>query len=161
MGKKHVAVRLVAGLLLAGLLAGCQTAAYQQAQLQDSTTGRLTLGTVQRSIKVGMSSAAVATALGSPNIVTTDEQHREVWVYDKIATDSAYSNSNSGVGTMLAGLGAGFLGWTSAAAGGAGAGGGLVSSSGASSTSQRTLTVIVKFDQNGKVRDYAYNTSRF
>ena len=31
----------------------------------------------------------------------------------------------------------------------------------ASSTSQRTLTVIIKFDEEKKVRDFAYHTSRF
>ena len=35
------------------------------------------------------------------------------------------------------------------------------SSSGASSTSQRTLTVIVKFGGDAKVRDFAYHTARF
>ena len=35
---------------------------------------RLTVGTVQREIQKGMAAAAVAEALGAPNIVTTDEQ---------------------------------------------------------------------------------------
>jgi len=39
----------------------------------------LTLGSVQRAIQKGMSAAAVAEALGFPNIVTTDEQGREVY----------------------------------------------------------------------------------
>ena len=29
------------------------------------------------------------------------------------------------------------------------------------SSSQKTLTVIIKFDEDGLVRDYAYHTSRF
>jgi hypothetical protein len=28
-------------------------------------------------------------------------------------------------------------------------------------TSQRTLTVIIKFDEHDRVRDFAYHTSRF
>lgn len=90
-----------------------------------------------------MSGAEVAQVLGSPNIVTTDEQRRESWVYDKISTERVYSQSSGGAGFIPALI----------IAGG--------SSAGASSTSQRTFTVIIKFDADRKVRDYAYHTSRF
>jgi outer membrane protein assembly factor BamE (lipoprotein component of BamABCDE complex) len=138
--------------LLVVLLTGCQSAALHRADVQDNSTDRMTVGKVQKEIRVGMSGADVAQALGSPNIVSTDEERREVWIYDKIATDHVYSSSSGGVNALFLGLGGG-------AAGGIGIGGG--SSSGASSTSQRTLTVIVKFDKDGKVRDFAYHTSRF
>lgn len=92
---------------------------------------RLTVGMVQREIKVGMPSSGVAEVLGSPNIVSTDEHGREVWIYDKTATEVVVSGSS----------------W-------------LVTA-GASSKSQRTLTVIVKFDQYGAVRDIAYHSSQF
>lgn len=143
---------LVSGLLTGSLLVGCQTAAFHKADVQDDSTDRITVGKVQKEIRVGMSGAKVAGTLGSPNIVSTDEQRREVWIYDKIATDRAYSSSFGGVSALILGLGGG-------AAGGIGAGGSA--SAGASSTSQRTLTVIVKFDNDGKVRDFAYHTSRF
>jgi hypothetical protein len=35
------------------------------------------------------------------------------------------------------------------------------SEAGASSTTQKTLTVIIKFDKSGRVRDFAYHTSKF
>ena len=38
---------------------------------------------------------------------------------------------------------------------------GASQSAAATSKSQRTLTVIVKFDENSKVRDFAYHSSRF
>lgn len=139
-------------VLAAATLSGCQSAATHRAAVQDDATDRITVGTVQREIRVGMSGAEVAQALGSPNIVSTDEQRREVWIYDKIATDRAYSSSSGGVNALI-------LGWGGAAAGGLGTG--ISSGSGASSTSQRTLTVIVKFDAESKVRDFAYHTSRF
>ena len=41
------------------------------------------------------------------------------------------------------------------------AGGSVGRSTGAASTSQRTLTVIIKFDGAKKVRDFAYHTSSF
>lgn len=139
-------------LLAAAALTGCQSAAFHRADVQDNSADRMTVGKVQKEIRIGMSSADVAQALGSPNIVSTDEERREVWIYDKIATDRAYSSSSGGVNALILGFGGG-------AAGGLGVGGS--SSAGASSTSQRTLTVIIKFDNDGKVRDFAYHTSRF
>jgi len=111
-----------------------------RAAVQDDTSDRVTVGSVQKEIKVGMSSSQVAEALGSPNIVTTDEERREVWIYDKFSTEVAVSE-NSGHGTLI------LLG--------------ISGSSGARSTSQRTLTVIIKFDKDKKVRDFSYRTSRF
>ena len=64
----------------------------------------LTLGIVQKEIKVGMSQADVISVLGSPNIVTRDSEGRETWVYDKIATEYFYTKESEGIGT---GVGAG------------------------------------------------------
>ena len=130
---------ILLGLLSAFLLPGCQSAAQHKAGVQDDSIDRITVSNVQREIRVGMSGTEVALVLGSPNIVSTDEERRETWIYDKIATDSAASSS-SAYGTILI-LGA--------------------RSSAAASTSQRTLTVIIKFDKAGKVRDFSYHTSRF
>jgi outer membrane protein assembly factor BamE (lipoprotein component of BamABCDE complex) len=140
------------GFLIISLIAGCQTASVHKEQVQDDSTDRVTVGKVQREIRIGMSGAEVAQVLGSPNIVSTDEERREVWIYDKIATDRVYSESRGGVSALI-------LGWGGSAAGAAS--GNVSSSAGASSTSQRTLTVIIKFDKEGKVRDFAYHTSRF
>jgi outer membrane protein assembly factor BamE (lipoprotein component of BamABCDE complex) len=124
----------------AAILTGC-VAARHAADTQEGLQGdKLTVGTVQKEIKKGMSGAEVAAALGSPNIVSTDEQGREVWIYDKIATDRVYSEGSGG-GTLI-------LLWGK-------------QSAGSSSTSQRTLTVIIKFDHDKKVRDFAYHSSRF
>jgi len=147
---------LVVAVLSLGV-AGCVSAPEHARQVQQGMTGdRLTVGTVQREIRVGMSGAEVVQVLGSPNVVTTDEQAREVWVYDKIATDTVYSTSSGGVSALV--LGAGVTGTTGL--GGMG-GGGYSSSAGAASTSQRTLTIVIKFDKQGKVRDFAYHASRF
>jgi hypothetical protein len=45
--------------------------------------------------------------------------------------------------------------------GGGGALGQAGYDTGAKSTSQRTLTVIIKFDEAGKVRDFDYHATRF
>ena len=136
-------------LIVAIALGGCVSAARHKEDVQDETTDRVAVGTVQKEIRVGMSGAEVATVLGSPNIVSTDEERR----YDKITTDYAYSESKAGgIGALILGTG-----------GSTGAGGvGLYSTNaGATTSSQRTLTVIIKFDEDSAVRDFAYHTSRF
>ena len=128
---------LYAALTVGGCSAVDHAAAVNAAQGRNAP---LTVGTVQREIRVGMTSAQVAETLGSPNMVTTDEQRRENWVYDRISTDTAYSSSSGGVGLLVLGV---------------------AGSSGARSTSQRTLTIIVKFDGASHVRDFAYRSSAF
>jgi len=118
-------------------LAGCASAGYHRGELRDDAGDRLTVGTVQREITVGMSAAQVAEKLGSPNVVTTDEERREVWIYDKIASEVLYSKSGAGLKFLTSG------------------------SSGGRTSTQRTLTIVIKFDQDKKVRDFAYHTSRF
>jgi len=136
--------------LLLTMLTGCMTASQHRSEVQDDSGDKLTVGVVQKEINVGMSGAGVLEVLGSPNIVSTDEQRREVWVYDKIATDVVYSNSSGGV--LILGFASNVL------LGGVGS---YNRNAGAASTSQRTLTIIVKFDDDSKVRDFAYHSSRF
>lgn len=102
---------------------------------------RLTVGKVQGEIKVGMAASQVAELLGSPNIVTTDEKRREVWIYDKVSTDRVDMANSSFAGIIL------LLG--------------TQSSESSSSTRQRTLTIIIKYDEEKKVRDFAYNYTQF
>ena len=127
-------------IFCAAFFSGC-VASRHTADTQEGLQGdKITVGTVQKEIKKGMSGAEVAAALGSPNIVSTDEQGREVWIYDKISTDRVQSES-SGYGTLI------LFGYRGSA--------------GSSSTSPQTLTIIIKFDNDKKVRDFAYHTSRF
>jgi len=134
-------LKKISVLGLTGLMFGCQGAGYHLDQVRgDQSEKSLTVGRVQKEIRVGMTNTEVVEVLGSPNMVTTDEERREVWVYDKIATESAQSSNSGGVNILILGV----------------RGGG-----GAASTSQRTLTVVVKFDKQNRVRDFAYQTSRF
>jgi outer membrane protein assembly factor BamE (lipoprotein component of BamABCDE complex) len=127
-------------LLILFLLPACMTAGEHRTAVKDDSGNRVTVGTVQKEIKSGMSAAKVAEVLGSPNIVTTDEERREVWIYDKFSNDVAVSE-NSGFGSLI------ILGSSGRA--------------GASSSNQKTLTIIIKFDNDKKVRDFSYRTSRF
>jgi outer membrane protein assembly factor BamE (lipoprotein component of BamABCDE complex) len=133
------------------IVSGCSASSHR-ADVQDDSMDRVTVGTVQKEIHLGMSGADVLSVIGSPNIVSTDIDRNEVWVYDKLATDVAYSDSTAGVlGLIIGPLGG---------AGAAGVGTGVYSS-GARSKSQRTLTVVINFDADKRVRDFAYHTSRF
>ena len=153
MKKAH---RHILPYLIILLFSGCMTAGEHRQAVRDEETDRLTVGKVQREIRVGMTSADVVEALGSPNIVSTDEKRREVWVYDKIATEHVYSTTSGGVAALIL---AGFIGGD--AAGGGGILPSFLKSSGASSTTQRTLTIIIKFDEENKVRDFDYRQSTF
>ena len=142
--------------LIAILFVGCMSATQHRQEVSNPEANRISVGKVQREIRVGMSSAEVVEVLGSPNMVTTDEKRREVWVYDKIATDHAYSTSSGGISALILGgapVGAGVAG--------GGIGSGFSRGAGASSTSQRTLTIIIKFNEQNKVRDFAYRQSSF
>jgi hypothetical protein len=121
---------IILTLSLAVGLAGCGA---QQAELKEA---RLPVGKVQGTIMLGLDAAKVAELLGSPNIVTTDEKRREVWIYDKVTSHRA---ETSVYGTLI------ILGVLSAE----------------SASSQRTLTIIIKYDEEKKVRDFAYNYTQF
>jgi outer membrane protein assembly factor BamE (lipoprotein component of BamABCDE complex) len=127
---------IVWGLCLAAVMSGCAGGGGKA----DIKEDRLTVGKVQGEIKVGMPASQVAELLGSPNIVTTDEKRREVWIYDKVSTDRVDAASSSFAGIIILGA---------------------ASRERSSSQRQRTLTIIIKYDEDKKVRDFAYNATQF
>lgn len=136
-------------IFMASVMAAACSAQHHAADVRAADdTDRLTVGTVQKEIKIGMSGAEVASVLGAPNIVTTDDQRQETWIYDKISSDVTYSRSSGTIVGLIFG----------SSGGGAGVGS---TSAGSKSTSQRTLTVIIKFDDANMVRDFSYHTSSF
>lgn len=150
---KTTALKLLSSsaALAAFSLTGCMSASAHRADVEDQTVGRLSVGTVQREIRTGMSGADVVLALGAPNIVTTDEQRREVWVYDKVASEVVSSASGLSFSPLILATGS-ILG---AATGSAS------QSAGATSRSDRTLTIVIKFDEQKRIRDFAYHASQF
>lgn len=119
-------------------LLGCLTSCASVYHCDQSD--KLTAGIVQREVYRGMPASDVAAILGSPNIVSLDENKDEVWIYDKISTQVEYSTKGSGVWLLVVGG---------------------ASESGYARKSQRTLTIIVKFDQNKQVKDFTYHSSSF
>ncbi len=124
--------------VLAVSLGGCMSASDHARQLPSSHERDMTVGIVQRDIRKGMTAAAVAEVLGSPNIVSKDRDGKESWIYDRLATEAAYSTGSGGILSLLIGS----------------------RNAGAASSTQKSLTVIIKF-VNGVVSDYSYHSSRF
>jgi len=143
--------KLIIVFLLVSFFFGCTSAQHQQ-KLHSAKERGFTVGLVQKEIIVGMSQTEVAEALGSPNIVTRDKDGKESWIYDKIASEASYSKSSVG---------------------GAGGAGGVTGNAlilgiitggyepGASSTTQKTLTVVIKFNDEKLVESFSYHSSKF
>jgi outer membrane protein assembly factor BamE (lipoprotein component of BamABCDE complex) len=137
------------------ILLGAGAAASAGEPVEARTGGEereFTLGLVQREVRTGMSQTDLVSALGSPNIVTRDSQGRESWVYDKVASEAHYKST---------GIGAGSLG---AVTPGTSLILGLLSGhhrSDTATTTQRTLTVVVRFDATARVESFSFHASRF
>lgn len=100
----------------------------------------LSLGTVQKKLHRGMCQDKVAYVLGAPNIVTKDKNDREAWIYDKHNTEVSVSESSSDSWLILGKWG---------------------KEKQESSSVQKTITIIVKFDENKLVDHISYHTSEF
>ncbi len=132
MNIKNIAFISIAG----ALLSACMSAKEHR---EDVTSGPSTfaLGKAQASLRQGMSQDQVVSALGTPNIVTTDKQGAETWVYDKVSSEGAYSSSAGGFLFFLGG------------------------GAGAYETTQKTLTVMIKFDRQKRIHTIDYHQSKF
>ena len=142
-------------VILISAFVGCASAAKHSKQLHSDADRKMTVGVVQKEIRKDTTQAEVATALGSPNMVSRDKDGMETWIYDKIATEVSYSESEvSGdiTGLLLGGVGSG-LGGVLGDVGGS-------KSAGAVAQTQKTLTVVIKFKDN-LVKDFSYHSSKF
>ena len=128
---------LISASIVVIALSGCASRSINN---ESQEGNRVTVGTVQKEIKIGMSATSVASVLGSPNIVTSDDNGGEVWIYDKISSNVSYSNSGAYATILLIGAS---------------------KSNSSASSSQKTLTIVIKFDSNKKVSSFKYHTSRF
>ncbi len=102
------------------LFAGCAN----PKKSQPNNSNELTVGIVQKEIRKGMSQSEVATALGSPNIVSSVGENKETWIYDKISSQVSYEQSGGYATLILLGSNSETLDITS---------------------SQKTLTIIINF----------------
>jgi outer membrane protein assembly factor BamE (lipoprotein component of BamABCDE complex) len=111
----------------------------------------LTLGKIQQTVQKGVTKEKIIEELGSPNMVTGSSADQETWIYDKVST-TVQSEVKSEGSAVIGGVFGGVFGI-----------GGKSSNeniSGSKTTSQKTLTLIIKF--KGEIVDsYATRMSSF
>jgi outer membrane protein assembly factor BamE (lipoprotein component of BamABCDE complex) len=117
------------------LFTACQTT-----EIASPSHNPYTHGNVQLTLRKGTTQAEVLEKFGSPNIATIDGDGHEVWTYQKHAT-LAKSKTSDSYGTIIL-----F--------------GGSSRSSGFESSS-RTMTLIIKFDENKTIKDFKSMSSSF
>lgn len=124
--------------LACATLSACATPAPAPVDQRNSA---LTSGNVSMNLKVGETTQAqVLEVFGAPNIVTMDGARNTVWSYQRHATVAQASGSSNY--------------WTIVLTGGANQAAGF-------SETQRTITLIIKFDGNNVVSDFRSRTSDF
>lgn len=141
----------------------------------------LSVGKVQQNISKGMSSTQVVKALGTPNIVTRDKSGKTSWVYDKVST--YHSKTNGGLNYVRMNendfvVTTGILGTAGAVAAGIAEKsfllgvGATVAAVGALTyistnddyeykTEQKTLTIVLDFDENERLQNFSYMYTSF
>ena len=146
--RKTVLTFLVTSALL--LQAGCVNPPVQNSQ-PVIPTSNISYGLIQQNVVKGATKDQVVGTLGSPNMITNSAGDEETWIYDKVSTD--YQNeSGASSASVLGGGIAGAIGLGGSAS--------TSSSSNRGTSSQRTLTLIIKFKKN-VIDTFAVRTTSF
>lgn len=131
-------VPMAGAVITCALMVGC---VQQVPKPVDQRNNQLTQGNVQMNIKVGKTSQTdILEKFGAPNITTVDGSGQEVWTYQRQATITQSSSASNYWTVVLAGGGASASGFEQ---------------------SQRTMTLIIKFDKGHIVSDFKSRTSEF
>jgi len=101
-------------------------------------TQRLAVGAAQM-LKVGSTSERVIELLGSPNVVTNNEDGLETWVYDKVSKETEVVRTSDG-------------GWLFTP---------KQQQSVVSVVGERTLIVVIKFDKDRRVSNVRYRQTSY
>lgn len=163
MKKKILSLALTLSFILPAFAAKLEGNVNKQNNSAPVREQELTIGTVQKYVHNGMAQDEVALALGSPNIVTQDANGKETWIYDKISSSITDRNKNESYvenamdaryvwHEVLTLVTLGLINKNVKPE--------LKDVSQVVST-QKTLTIIVKFDSSNKVESYTYHMSKF
>ncbi|MCG2710467.1 MAG: hypothetical protein L6246_09165 [Thermodesulfovibrionales bacterium] len=131
---------LVSIFLISLFLVGCATPLTSN-EASPTQPSPFTHGNVQLTIRQNITTQAeILEKFGPPNIATVDSSGKEVWTYQKHATVSKSSETNAYGTVILFGVAGGSSGFEQ---------------------STRTMTLIIKFDENKKVADFKSMTTSF
>lgn len=155
------------------LFSGCENNLQEPA----IPNNKLTVGNVQQNISKGMFSTNVIKALGSPNIITKDKDGKTTWVYDRINTYHSKTNGGINFVRMNANdfvISGGVLAGTAALLKTTGQSNFLISAAALGlftlfntqqdyeyRTEQKTITIIIDFDEHEKLQNFSYMYSSF
>jgi outer membrane protein assembly factor BamE (lipoprotein component of BamABCDE complex) len=113
-----------------------------------SRSSALTPGAAKKHIQPGVTTQAeVIEVFGTPNVITRKDGG-EMWVYDKVSSQT--TSAAFGIGGLGGGGGSGGFG-----------GGGLAGGVGSTERSETTIMLIVYFDEHDVVRDYKISQTKF
>lgn len=128
-------------LMLSLIVALAMSACAQPPQPVTERNSALTHGNVQTKIEIGQTTQAdILEAFGAPNITTIDGTGQEVWSYQRAATVEQDSSNYNYWTVILAGSGQQASGFE---------------------RTQRTVTLIIKFDDSAVVSDFRSRSSQF
>ena len=134
-----------------------QTPQAQAVSAPNAQPSALSYGTVTAIVQKGKTTQAdLLQMFGGPNISTTDAAGVETWVYERSVTQTDVA-SNARSSEAAAKLGLFFKSVELGASGSTG----QTAAASSTTTSIRSLTVIVKFNQDKTVKDYSVRASYF
>jgi hypothetical protein len=145
-------MKRVMGVALVVLAAAVVPAAAGEREPAKVAGSTFTLAVVQKALRPGLPQADVVERLGAPNILTRDADGREAWVYDRVASERDVSSHNVGLAGAGSGVGGTFAGILGISAG---------KRSEKTRSSQRTLTVVIRFSATGLVETFTWHDSQF
>jgi outer membrane protein assembly factor BamE (lipoprotein component of BamABCDE complex) len=130
-----VAVSLVA-------VSACSTTQYGSTASANASY-RDVAASAERRVVLGMGTTNIAAVLGSPSIIADHENDETTWTYDSISSDVSYArNGNAIVGVIFD------RSFDNSIA------------READYSLQPTMTVVIRFNQYDRVRDFSYFASR-
>ena len=164
-------------LLLSSVCALLIFTGCEKIQGPEVPESRLTAGKVQQNVSKGMFSTDVVKALGSPNIITKDKTGKTTWVYDRVSTYHSKTNGGLNFVRMNANdfvITGGIVAGTAAALSNSNPTNFLISAAAIGlatlvnvqgdyeyKTEQKTMTIILDFDENDKLSNFSYMYSSF
>ena len=123
-------------------VSGCSTTQYG-ASASANASYRDAAASAERQVVLGMGATNIAAVLGSPSLIAEHENDEITWTYDGISSDVSYArNGDAIVGVIFDRSFDNSIAMK------------------VDYSLQPTMTVVIRFNQYDRVRDFSYYTSR-